>query len=95
MNKLSNRFLYLKSKFPKVSGTKLKEGIFIQLHIRSLMADEHFEILLNSLEKTAWQSFKNVCCKFFGNYKAENYCDIVADLLRFYKTMVCNVFLKI
>ena len=43
--------MYLKSKFPKVSDAKLKEGIFVGLQIRSLMADEHFEGLLNPLEK--------------------------------------------
>lgn len=95
MDKLSDGFLYLKSKFPKVSDAKLKEGIFIGPQIRSLIADEHFEGLLNPLEKAAWQSFKSLCSNFLGNHKAENYRDIVADLLHSYKAMGCNMSLKI
>lgn len=95
MDKLSDGFLYLKSKFPKVSDAKLKEGVFIGPQIRSLMADEHFEGLLNPLERAAWQSFKSLCCNFLGNHKAENYRDIVADLLHSYKAMGCNMSLKI
>ncbi|KAJ4446592.1 hypothetical protein ANN_13289 [Periplaneta americana] len=54
MDKQSDGFLYLKSKFPKVSDAKLKAGIFIGPQIQSLMGDDHFEGLLNPLEKAAW-----------------------------------------
>lgn len=95
MDQHSDGFLYLKSKFPKVSDAKLKEGIFIGPQIRKLMSDEHFERLLHPVEKTAWQSFKNVCSNFLGNHKAENYRDIVADFLHSYKVMGCKMSLKI
>ena len=47
---------------------------------------------LNPLEKAAWQSFKYVCCNFLWNHKAENYCDIVANLVKSFQTMGYNVF---
>jgi hypothetical protein len=34
------------------------------------------------VEKAAWKSFKNVTTNFLGNHKAENCCDVVADLVQ-------------
>jgi hypothetical protein len=47
------------------------------------------------VEKAAWKSFKNVTTSFLGNHKAENYCDMVADLVKSYKAMGCNTSLKV
>ena len=41
--------------------------------------------------KAAWKSFKNVTTNFLWNHKAENYHDMVADLVKSYKAMGCNV----
>jgi hypothetical protein len=38
--------------------------------------------------------FKAVCLNFLGNVKAENYKELVEDKLNAYKTMGCNVSLK-
>ncbi|GFY34202.1 transposable element Tc3 transposase [Trichonephila clavipes] len=54
------------------------------------MHEEKFEELLNPLEKAAWQVFKNVIHSFGGNLKAENYSDIVHDLITSYKKLCCN-----
>ena len=88
-------FMYLKQKFPKISDAKIKEGIFVGPQIRSLMQDEKFEELLNPLEKAAWQALKNVTHSFLGNRKAENYRDIVNDLITSYKNLGCNMSLKV
>jgi hypothetical protein len=45
--------------------------------------------------KSAWQEFKNITKNFFGNHKAENYHEIVSDLLTTYKAMGCNMSLKL
>jgi hypothetical protein len=47
------------------------------------------------VEKAAWISFKYVTINFLGNHKAENYRDMVADLVQSYKAMGCNVYLKV
>jgi len=39
--------------------------------------------------------FKNVCKNFLGNVKAENYNDLVDELLLSYKVLGCNMSLKI
>jgi hypothetical protein len=41
------------------------------------------------------QAFKNVTKSFFRNHKAENYHEIVSDLLTAYKPMGCNMSLKV
>jgi hypothetical protein len=47
------------------------------------------------VEIAVWKSFKNVRTNFLGNYKAENYRDMVADLVQSYKPMGCNMSLKV
>ena len=47
------------------------------------------------LKDNAWLSFKRICKDFLGNDKAANYRDVVQDLLTSYKTMGCNMRLKI
>ena len=56
---------------------------------------ELFEHLLTKTEKYAWLTLKAVCLNFFGNVKAENYQQLVEDLLNTYQTMGCNMSLKI
>ena len=51
MNKDGAGFQYLKTKFPRISDAKLKEGIFVGPQIRELMTDEVFNLKLNKAEK--------------------------------------------
>jgi hypothetical protein len=44
-------FFYLKEKFPRLSGDKIKESIFVGPQIRDLIKDNNFESRLNELEK--------------------------------------------
>ena len=46
-------------------------------------------------KKAAWKSLKNICSGFLGNHKAENYHEIVSDLVNSYKAMGCNMSLKL
>ena len=88
-------FHYLKEKFPRVSDSKIKEGILVGPQIRGLIRDGKFEDLLSQIEKSAWKSFKSVVQNFLGNHKAPNYREIVGELLRSYQDMGCNMSLKI
>jgi len=58
-------FYYLKEKFPRVSDSKIKEGIFMGPQIRALIGVGKFEDLLSQIEKSAWKSFKSVVKKIF------------------------------
>jgi hypothetical protein len=47
------------------------------------------------VEKRAWKSLKNVTTNFMDNHKAEDYRDMVADLVQSYKSMGYNTSLKV
>ena len=95
MDKTGYGFKFLRNKFPNVSDTKIKEGIFIGPQIREPMQDKQCDEDLNETERNAWLSFKRICKDFLGNHKADNYQDAVQDLLTSYKAMGCNMSLKI
>lgn len=59
------------------------------------MKDYNFEESLNRLKKAACKSFKNILTEFLGNRKAENYEKLVSELLKNYKTLGCNMPLKL
>jgi len=95
MDKTGRGFQYVMSKFPNVSDTKIKEGIFIGSQIRELMEDKQFDEDLNETERNAWLSFKRICKDFLGNHTAANYQDVLHILSTSYKAMGCNMSLKI
>jgi hypothetical protein len=81
----------LKIRFPKISDSKIKEGVIVGPKIRALIQDVIFEDQLYEVEKAAWNLFRNTTTIFLGNYKAEKYRIIVADLVQSYKAMGFNV----
>jgi hypothetical protein len=70
-------FKYLCKKFPRLSDAKLKEGIFVGPDIRKLLSDDLFETKMKTVEREAWNAFKEVIAKLLGNYKDPNYKQIV------------------
>ena len=95
MDKTGHGFEYVRNKFPDVSDTKIKEGIFKGPQMRELMQDKQFNEDLNETERNTWLSLKRICKNFLGNHKAANYQDVVQDLLTLYKAMGGNMSLKI
>ncbi|XP_050322654.1 uncharacterized protein LOC126754589 isoform X2 [Bactrocera neohumeralis] len=89
-----DEFLCLKENFPKLSEAKIKEGIFVGPQIRQLMKDKSFEKKLNDQEKLAWKCFVNVVQNILGNHKAENYKDLINELMISFKALGCNMSLK-
>jgi len=73
MGKIGCGFEYLRNKFPNVSDTKIKEGIFIGSQIRELMQDKQFDEDLNETERNASLPFERICKDFLGNHKTANY----------------------
>jgi hypothetical protein len=53
-------FKYLCKKVPGLSDAKLKEGIFVGPDIRKLLSDDLFETTMKTVEREAWNVFKDV-----------------------------------
>ena len=81
IDKTGRGFEYVRNKFPNVSDSKIKEGIFIGPQIRELMQNKQFDEDMNETERNAWLSFKRICRVFLGNHKSVNYQDVVQDML--------------
>ena len=95
MNQEEASFTYLREKFSRLSEAKLKECIFIGTQIRDHIKDEHFDKLLQGDEKAAWDRFKFVVKVFLGNRRAQNYEELVNNLLQSYQKLGCNMSLKV
>ena len=85
MNQEEAGFTYLWEKFPRLSEAKLKEGIFIGPQIGDTIKDEYIDKLLEGDEKVDWDSFKFVVKVFLGNRRAQNYEELVNNLLQSYQ----------
>jgi hypothetical protein len=70
-------FKYPCKKFPGLSDAKLKEGIVVGPDIRKLLSDDLLRTTMKTVEREAWNAFKEVIAKFLGNYKDPNYKQIV------------------
>jgi hypothetical protein len=57
--------------------------------------DEFFDTLLQGDEMVAWDSFKFVVKVFLGNRRAQNYEELVNNLLKSYQKLCCNMSLNI
>ena len=95
MDKTGHGLEYVRNKFPNVSDAKIKEVIFTGPQIRELMQDKQFDEDLNETERNTRLSFKRICKYFLGNHKAAKYQDVAQDLQTSYKSMGCNIKLKI
>ena len=95
LDKTSDAFVYLRSKFPQISDAKIKEGIFVGPQIRKVIAHRHFEELLIGKDLDAWMGFKSVVVNFLGNYRSNDYAAIVRQCIVAYRNMGCNMSLKI
>ena len=88
-------FTYLREMFPRLSEAKVEEGIFFGRQIPKLIKDEYFDKLLQGDEKAAWDSFKFVVKGCLGNRRAQNYEELVNNLLQSCQKLDCNMSLKI
>lgn len=95
LNKDGPCFEYISRTFPGLSTEKLKAGIFDGPQIRKLVKDLHFTDSMNEAESHAWISFVTVIKNFLGNHKAENYADLVNDMLISFKNLGCNMSIKV
>ena len=73
----------------------MKEGIFICPQITQIFEDQDFSTKLYCTERRAWKAFENVCRNFLGNENAENYSEILLELISSYSSIGCNMSLKL
>lgn len=95
MDKNNEPFIYLTTLFPKLSSSKINEGIFVGPQIRQLLKSDIFRNHMNNTELRAWNAFKNICNGFLGNRRDERYTYLVEELLDAYHDMGCKMSLKL
>ena len=85
---------YLKSQFPKLSDSKIKEGIFVGPQIRKLFNDGNFEEVMNLNELRVWLNLKIVVRNFLGKKRKDSYYQDIERILSSYKSLGCKMSLK-
>lgn len=95
LNQDGQCFLYICQKMTALSIEKIKAGIFDGPQIRQLMNDPLFERSMNEEEQRAWSSFVLVIKGFLGNYKADNYEQLVNNMLDNFNHLGCNMSIKL
>ena len=96
MDHQGSGFKYSKEKFGSYKTVaKLTAGIFIGPEIRKLFADENFQKHLNTKELEAWNTLKMVAENFLGNHKAENYIEIVENMIEAFRRLGSKMSLKL
>ena len=95
LNKEGACFKYICSKFPGLPIEKLKAGIFNGPQIRKLMNDHEFPSSMSKEEFYAWDAFVKVVKNFFGNKKASNYKELVANLLSSFEDIGAKMSIKV
>ncbi|GBN28116.1 hypothetical protein AVEN_72131-1 [Araneus ventricosus] len=94
MDKNGPTFKYLHEKFPRLSVAKIKKTFLWGLSLNRFSETPSLR-LLRSKEKQVWDAFYQVSTNFLGNDKAENYKDLVEDMLALFQVFGCNMSLKI
>ena len=95
LNKEGACFKYTCDKFPGLTIEKLKAGIFNGPQIRRLMNDHEFSSSMSKEELYAWDAFVKVVKNFFGNKKASNYKELVANLLSSFEHIDAKMSIKV
>jgi hypothetical protein len=95
LNKDGSCIEYIAHKLPGLTMEKLKAGIFDGSQLRQLISDPHFVASLNEIESCAWPSFVLVVKNFLGNKKADNYTQLVEDILFYFNRLGCKMSVKV
>ena len=88
-------FVYICSTFPGLSYEKKKAGIFDGPQIRTLLKDNHFVTTMIAVEARAWNAFADEDHNFLGYKKAENYREVVEELILNLQELGCGMSIKV
>jgi len=94
-DRTGSAFKYLTEKFPRLNEAKIKEGVFMGPQIRKLFRGDMFSILLQGDEKKGWVAFRLVSTNFLANNRAENYKELIEDMLSLSHKLGCIMSLKV
>lgn len=95
MDKDSEAFKYLKTVFPKISIAKIKKGCFNGPQIEKLINNKDFIGKLGAIEKRAFNGIVATIKNFLGNKRAENYKEIIAEMMSAFRDMKVDMSLEI
>jgi len=95
VDKESEEFVSLRQTFPKISGAKRKEGIFVGTQTKQIFEDQILCTKLNFTERRAWKAFGNFRRHFLDKERKENCSEIVQELISSYSAVGYNVSLKL
>ena len=95
VDKESEGFASLRQNFFKMSGAKMKEGIFFGPQITQILEYQAFSSKLNSTEIRTWKAYENICRNFIGNEHANNCTETVQELILPYGALECSLSLKL
>ena len=88
-------FGYVCSTFSGLSYEKKKAGIFDEPQIRTLLRDQYFVITMTVVRARAWKAFSKVVHNFLGNKRADNYIELVEELLLSLQDHGCRMRIKV
>ena len=88
-------FGYICSTFRGLSYGKKKAGIFDGPQIRMLLRDQYFVTTMTVVEAQAWKAFSKVVHNFLGNKRADNYIELVEELLLSLQDLGCWMSIKV
>ena len=83
------------STFPGLSYEKKKPGIFDGPQIRTLLRDQYFVTTTTVVEARAWKAFSKVVHNFLDNKRADNYIELVEELLLSLQDFGCRMSIKV
>ena len=95
LNPESDLFKHIQKLFLKLSEAKINGGVFVGPQMKRLMKSDSFPGKLSAVERRAWKSFVSVVEGFLGNYKSDNFREIVEELVDAYEKMGCRMLLKL
>lgn len=95
LDKNEKCFQYICKFFPQISMEKLKAGIFDGPQIRMLIKDLEFRKSMTNVEESAWSSFLLVIEGFLGNHKAQNYQELVENMLHNFQRLGVHMSIKV
>ena len=72
----------------------LKAGLFDGPQIKELVKDPHFQVSISNAEADAWSSFTLVVWNFLGNHKAENFSELVENMVSSSRLLGCRMSIK-
>ena len=87
-------FNYICEVFPHMSFKKIKAGVFNGPDIQKLIHDEKFASFMTLDELNAWNAFVDVIKHFLGNKRADNYKNLVANMLECFRNIGANMSYK-